>query len=88
MTRTGRDMATAPKDGTILRLLVQFQGHSFQDSHDPCWTIGFNNLENTTEDRWQFAGWDWCHDCIVEAPGTPIGWLPMLDEPVSTGGTP
>jgi hypothetical protein len=71
----------APRDGTMLRLLVQFEGTSFEDSLEPCWTIGFNNFGNTEEDRWQFAGWNWCHDCITEGVGKVLGWLPMHDTP-------
>lgn len=77
-------MKDAPRDGTMLRLLVLFDEDSFEDSLEPCWTIGFNNLANTQEDRWQFAGWDWCHDRIIEAKGQPIGWLPMHDADLAT----
>lgn len=76
-TPTPRDLATAPKDGTLIRLLVQFENCSFEDSLEPCWTIGFNNLSNTGEDHWQFAGWNWSHDVICEGDGEPIGWLPF-----------
>lgn len=81
-----RDMKTAPRDGTFLRLLVQFTEHDLEDhdeSHGPrptTVTIGFNNLDNTEEDLWQFAGWDWCQDVITEGRGTPIGWLPLTLE--------
>jgi hypothetical protein len=73
-----QDMKDAPRDGTMLRLLVEFDEGSFEDSDDPCWTIGFNNLSNTDEDRWQFAGWCWTHDVITEGSGKPIGWLPLI----------
>ncbi len=74
-------MSMAPKDGTVVRLLVQHDGTSFEDSDDAAWTIGFNNHGNTGEDRWQFAGWCWTHDHITEGVGKPLGWLPMLDGP-------
>ena len=76
-----RDMATAPRDGTMVRLLVEFTEHATEDAdHAP--TIGANNFENDGEDRWQFAGWCWSHDRFTQGQGEPIGWLPMLDEPL------
>ncbi|MGY8830076.1 MAG: hypothetical protein ACKVIS_11085 [Pseudomonadales bacterium] len=77
-----RDMATAPRDGTMVRLLVEFTEHATDDA-DQAPTIGANNFENDGEDRWQFAGWCWSHDHFTEGKGEPIGWLPMLDEPRS-----
>lgn len=84
---SGKLMSTAPKDGTMLRLCVQFKNASFEDSNDPCWTIGFNSLDSTGEDRWQFAGWDWCHDVICEGDGQPIAWLPFHDDPAEVAAT-
>lgn len=75
-----RDMATAPRDGTLVRLLVEFTEHATEDA-DQAPTIGANNFENDGEDRWQFAGWCWSHDHFTQGQGEPIGWLPMLDEP-------
>lgn len=78
-----RDPATAPKDGTMLQLLIQ-RGDvdrgawsPFEDSLDPYVTIGFNNLANTLEDEWEFAGWDWSHDCFTTGYGEVVGWLPF-----------
>lgn len=76
---------TAPKDGTIVRLLVQFShddnAFSFEDSDEPCWTIGFNNFGNTQEDYWQVVGWNWEQDTFQEAKKFEIiGWLPMIPE--------
>lgn len=88
---TWRDMSSAPKDGTFVRLLVR-PGSSetdgwtpFADSSDPYQTIGFNALSDTTEDVWQFAGWDWCHDCFTDGAGEVIGWLPFVPELVEGG---
>lgn len=78
-----RDMASAPRDGTMLRLLVRFEEHSTEDDEDAP-TIGANNFDNDGEDRWQFAGWYWSHDHFVDGKGEPIGWLPMFDEPKRT----
>ncbi len=81
------DPATAPKDGTMLHLLIQPGQEeldaftSFHDSRDPYETIGFNQLSDTTIDEWQFAGWDWCHDCITDGHGEVIGWLPFGKKP-------
>lgn len=81
-------MDTAPKNGTMLRLLIQ-RGDvdrgawaSFEDSLDPYETIGFNALSDTLEDEWQFAGWDWVHDCFTDGAGYPVGWLPLTTPPV------
>ncbi len=78
-------MQTAPKDGTIVRLLVVPDPEAwtpFDDSHNPYETIGFNNLTDTQEDRWEFVGWDWNHDCFVSGLGEVIGWLPFHASPV------
>lgn len=75
-----RDMSIAPRDGTLVRLLVEFTEHATEDA-DQAPTIGANNFENDGEDRWQFAGWCWSHDHFTQGQGEPIGWLPMLDEP-------
>ncbi|HEY1028383.1 MAG TPA: hypothetical protein VGE28_12260 [Pseudomonas sp.] len=80
-----RDMATAPRDGTMVRLLVDFTEHATEDA-DQAPTIGANNFDNDGEDRWQFAGWCWSHDHFTQGQGEPIGWLPMLDEPRRIAG--
>ena len=69
---------TAPKDASLVRLLVNFDDHSLEDGSEPCWTIGTNALSDTGIDEWLFAGWDWTHDRFTQGNGTPIGWLPML----------
>lgn len=73
-------MKLAPKNGTLLRLLVMFEEGPLEDDNTkPIWTIGFNSLNDSGHDLWQFAGWNWTHDCFCEGTGTPVGWLPMLD---------
>lgn len=73
-------MKSAPKDGTLLRLLVMFEEGPLEDDNTkPIWTIGFNSLNDSGLDLWQFAGWNWTHDCFCEGTGTPVGWFPMLD---------
>lgn len=77
-----RPMATAPRDGTMLRLLVQFDDHATDDTEGPAWTIGACNDDNVHQDErvgWQFAGWCWDHDHFTEGKGTPVGWLPLID---------
>ena len=70
-------LETAPKNGKMLLLLVDY---SAEDAHHPledkqrCWTIGFNSLEDTGIDEWQFAGWDWSQDCFCQGTGEVVGW--------------
>lgn len=73
-------MDTAPRDGQMLRLLVQFDEHATEDQPGPSWTIGANDFDGNGIDEWQFAGWCWEHDHFTEGKGTPLGWLPMLAE--------
>jgi len=84
---------TAPKDGTIVQLLVQFVDHPpgqksvlngagpLYDTADPCWTIGGNTVENTGVDHWQFVGWNWEQDCFVDTSTDSghrvLGWAPF-----------
>lgn len=75
-----RPMETAPRDSTMLRLLVEFSEHATEDSPDPSPTIGFNSFDDNGEEDWKFAGWCWCHDHFTQGEGTPVGWLPMLAE--------
>lgn len=73
-------MDTAPRDGTMLRLLVQFDDHSTDDTDGPAWTIGYCSKPHPDDDdNWQFAGWCWDHDHFTEGKGTPVGWLPLID---------
>ena len=84
-----RDMATAPRDGTLVRLLVEFTEHATEDEGftevgSP--TIGANYFKDTGEDVWQFAGWSWEQDCFTRGAGEPVGWLPLLDTPRADPG--
>lgn len=82
-----RDMANAPRDGTLVRLLVEFTEHATEDSDAmPCPTIGANSFDHTGEDVWQFAGWSWEQDCFTQGEGEPVGWLPLLDTPHADPG--
>ena len=70
-------MESAPRDGTLLRLLVDFTEHATEDM-DRAPTIGANNRDHDGEEVWKFAGWDWQQDRFTQAEGTPIGWLPIV----------
>ncbi|MET4683719.1 hypothetical protein [Brevundimonas faecalis] len=77
-------VGSAPRDGTVLRLNVRYNADNREEAWTPLedseesWTIGFNNFDNTGDDRWQFVGWDWSQDQLLEATGgTVIGWLPF-----------
>lgn len=76
---------TAPKDGTLIFLLVA-QDESEGSDHPTenalvFRTIGMNNFDHDGEDVWRFAGWCWAHDHWVEGSGTPINWQPLPDPP-------
>lgn len=70
------DMSIAPKDGSLVILLVEFDEHSTEDQ-DAAPTIGMNNFDNDEEDEWRFAGWCWTHDHWTQGSGKPIGWIPL-----------
>lgn len=73
-----RPMDTAPRDGTMLRLLVRFTEHATEDA-EIAPTIGAWPADGDHDGAWQFAGWCWTHDHFTEGKGEPIGWLPLLD---------
>lgn len=70
-------METAPRDGTIVRLLVDFDEHATDDGPEPSWTIGAIMAVGEPDAEFQFAGWCWDHDHWTEGKGTPVGWLPF-----------
>ena len=77
-----RPMDTAPRDGSMLRLLVRFEDHATEDTTEPAPTIG---AYSEGAECWQFAGWCWTHDHFTEGKGTPVGWLPMLADVPAPG---
>ncbi|WP_376956450.1 Lar family restriction alleviation protein (plasmid) [Azospirillum sp. A26] len=88
------DPAAYRKDGTMVRLLIEQPADSSVDEETnptadvaagETWeTIGWNNAENTGgETGWQFAGWDWSHDCWTEGRGKVVGWLPYRSAPAA-----
>lgn len=83
------DLSAVPKDGRLLRLLIE---HGGEDDANPTadvgagehWeTIGQNNLANTCEDVWEFAGWDWCQDCWTQGAGKVVAWMPFSAAPAA-----
>lgn len=78
-----RPVETAPRDGRLLRPLVDYSG---EDSLNPlsdagiAWTVGCNCFDNNEEDDWLMAGWNWTHDFFCEGRGRVIGWLPFHPE--------
>lgn len=74
-----RPMHTAPRDGSMLRLLVLFTEHSTEDN-DYGVTIGAWPAEGDDDAEWQFAGWCWTHDHFTEGKGVPVGWLPLIGD--------
>lgn len=80
-----RPMGTAPKNGTMIRLLVDYtEGGGPLEDEQIAWTIGFNGFADHGIDEWKFAGWCWTHDHFSQGSGTPVGWLPWSNP--STGG--
>lgn len=80
------DMSVAPRDNTLLLLLIrqaEDHGCGFDDAAVTR-TMGMNNFDHDGEDEWKFPGWSWTHDCIIEqGHGTPVAWalMPALPDP-------
>jgi hypothetical protein len=71
-------MVTAPKDGTLVLLMVEFEDHATEDGEGPFPTIGSNTWDNHHDfDEWQFAGWSWTQDCFTQGVGRPVLWKPI-----------
>ncbi|ATW58029.1 hypothetical protein CNR34_00096 [Pseudomonas phage nickie] len=71
------DPKDAPKDGTILVLLVRFKENSTADATTAV-TIGSNHFNDNEQDEWLFAGWDWNYDEWTAGLGEVIGWWPLV----------
>jgi hypothetical protein len=68
-----RDISTAPRDFTIIELLVDYTDADFsldqETSEDGLSvTLGLNGRDNIGEegDIWQIVGWDWSQDYFME----------------------
>lgn len=83
-----RPMKTAPKDGTIVRLLVDYSGedacHPLEDATITHTIGGCTDANTGLREGFKFAGWSWEQDCFCEGRGKPIGWLPF-DAPGAGG---
>lgn len=84
MTKTPeqwRPMNTAPKNGTIVRLLVDYSGddacHPLEDAQVTHTVGGCTDDHTGLSEGFKFAGWSWEQDCFCEGRGKPIGWLPF-----------
>lgn len=78
------DMSAAPKDGTLLQLLVEAGEDDTMlfDNANPSRTMGFNNVDHDGDDKWVFPGWDWGNDFITsQGTGKVIAWACMLEVP-------
>jgi len=73
------DISTAPKDGTMLRLLVDFDPdddyngyvRGYEDKEGPDWVSGCSFRDNHDDGpEWVIIGWNWGHDCFVELDET------------------
>ena len=86
-----RSMLTAPTNGTIVRLLVDYSADSAfgsLEAHNPTstgQTIGVNGDGGHLDDPEGrvICGWNWEHDCFTQGKGEPVGWLPFAAEPVA-----
>ena len=78
-----RPALTAPRDGTLVRLLLDYSDEEnwvpLEDKIQ-AWTIGYNTLADAGDDEWIIVGWDWSQDCWCEGSGKIIGWLPFVPQ--------
>lgn len=87
-------LAAAPKDGTLLKLLVNWTAGEWDPFEDEttdgnaswfpledkraCWTIGFWDEVNAA---WQIVGWCWLHDRFVDTKAPQVlAWAPFLTD--------
>lgn len=76
------DMSKAPRDGTMLLLVIDVSdpefddnSHLLEDTEKYSRTVGHNNFTNDGEDEWQMAGWCWSHDHYTSGHGKPVAWM-------------
>lgn len=84
-----QDIATAPRDGTMVWLLIDYGAYGEHPLADAsrAWTIGFNNNDHQGDDwpadKWQYVGWNWEQDCFCNHEtdnhkiGVVAGWKPI-----------
>jgi hypothetical protein len=71
-------IASAPKDGTLLLLLLDADNdrrHPLEDTAGASRTVGHNNFDHDGVDEWCFAGWTWEQDYYVQGEGNPVAWM-------------
>ncbi len=83
---TWMPIESAPRDGTLLRLLVEFEDHATEDDAVAAPTIGSNSFDLNGENCWQFAGWNWTQDHWTDGVGKPVGWMWFMDASVKEVG--
>jgi hypothetical protein len=72
-----RPMLTAPKDDTLILLLLEGGDHPTENK-ERYRTIGSNGFAMNGEDVWLYSGWCWSHDHWTQGEGAElIGWLPL-----------
>lgn len=84
LVRGWQPIATAPKNGTLLLLLIgsdDARRHPIEDTAEGSRTLGHNNFDHDGTDEWLFAGWCWDHDHYVQGKGTPTHWMPVPAKP-------
>ncbi len=74
-----KPISTAPRDGTILLLLVSFVDNSLEDSDAFQVTIGANTYDHSEIDQWEIAGWHWGYDEFTKGHGSVLGWYAPLE---------
>jgi len=77
-------IATAPRDGTSILLLIEGGELPLQDDSLSV-SIGAYGVHGGPEEdpTWDFAGWSWHQDCYCRGDGKPAGWMPL--PPVTAG---
>lgn len=77
-----RSLDSAPMDGTMIWLLVDYGDDDQRGCHPlanaiTAWTLGFNNRDHDGVDEWKFAGWCWDYDQFTQGRGKVLAWKPI-----------
>lgn len=80
------DISTAPKDGTLIQMVVA-NGDFPTDDNDELGhiTIGSwqEEADESNEPDWDFVGWHWAHDFWTRGNGLPTHWRPLPPPPTN-----
>lgn len=85
-----RDLESAPRDGTMVWLLLDYGAYgecALADARRAA-TLGFNNNDHQPDDewpkdKWQYVGWNWEQDCFCDHETdhhklvVPAAWRPI-----------